>query len=324
MFLNNKNDENNQNNCNKNKKLNKDNFIKINIVNRKETVKFDLLKDKIIYNENPIEEYDETIMKNLFLDEIKNRANYKNLLEIFSEKDNMCRISSLNHLLLICEKFKFRQETFYLTINLFDRYLQYLKLSKKLVNIDLILMTCIFISSKYEEIYPPFLDEYSQFFNFSKNEILKQEYNILDNLHFELHICSPYLFLTKFFNTMEKTEPIKILHGAQFFLDLCLISLEFCIYKPSLQASICLYLSKKIINNNTIYKTILWSSDNQSITGYSETEIKKYLKIPLKLIKNFFNNNIVKDFTKTALYTKYSSNKYSNVANMKNLYLQKF
>jgi hypothetical protein len=320
LFLKNKNDENNQNNCNKNK--NKDISNKINILNRKEKVKFDLLKDKIISNENPLEEYDEIIMKNLFLDEIKNRANYKNLLEIFSEKDNIYRISSLNLLILICQKFKFRQETFYLTINIFDRYLQYLKLSKKLVNIDLILMACIFISSKYEEIYPPFLDEYSQFFNFSKNEILKQEYNILDNLHFELHICSPYLFLTKFFNKMEKNEPIQILHMAQFFLDLCLISLEFCIYKPSFQASICLYLSKAIMNN-TIYKKLLWSSDNEYVTGYSEAEIKKNLKIPLKLIKNFFTNNIVKDFTKTALYTKYSSNKYSNVANMKNLFLQK-
>jgi hypothetical protein len=322
LFLKNKNDENNQNNCNKNKNKNKDISNKINVLNRKEKVKFDLLKDKIIYNENPLEEYDEIIMKNLFLDEIKNRANYKNLLEIFSEKDNIYRISSLNLLILICQKFKFRQETFYLTINIFDRYLQYLKLSKKLVNIDLILMACIFISSKYEEIYPPFLDEYSQFFNFSKNEILKQEYNILDNLHFELHICSPYLFLTKFFNKMEKNEPIQILHGAQFFLDLCLISLEFCIYKPSFQASICLYLSKAIMNN-TIYKKLLWSSDNEYATGYSEAEIKKNLKIPLKLIKNFFTNNIVKDFTKTALYTKYSSNKYSNVANMKNLFLQK-
>lgn len=315
LVLKNKNDENSQNNCNDNKKQNNDIILKKNDIKRNEGVKIELIKNEISYNKNPLEEYDELIMKNLFIDEIKNRADYKKLSLNFSEKDNINRFSCLNLLIIICEKFGFRQETFYLTINIFDRYLQYLKLSKKLetININLILLTCIFIASKYEVIYPPFLYEYSEFFHFSKDEILKTEYNILNTLNFELHICSPYLFLTKFFNTMEKNESIQVLYGAQFILDLCLISLEFCIYKPSLQASICLYLSKKIINNR-IYKKLLWSHNNEYITGYSENEIKKNLKIPLKLIKDFFTNYIIKDFTKTALYKKFSSPKYSNIA----------
>ena len=287
-------------------------------------VKYELMKDKDkIYNKNPIEEYDELIMKNLYIDEINNRADYKKLSEILSEKDIIYRFSCINTTISLCEKFEFRQETFYLTINLFDRYLQYLKLSKKLdsiKNIKLIFLACIFITSKYEEIYPPFLDEYSDFFVFSNNEILKIEHDILKTIKFELHICSPYLFLTKFFNKMEKNETIQIFHGAQFILDLCLISLEFCAYKPSFQAAICLYLSKKFINNN-IYKKILWCADNEYNTGYSEDAIKNNLIIPLKIIKEYFSNHMIKDITKTALFKKYSSYKYSNVLNiLKNLF----
>ena len=276
----------------------------------------DIKKEKPIYNENPIEEYDEFIMKNLFIEENNNRPDYKKIAEIFSEEDKAYRFSCFNLLINLSETFEFREETIYLTINLFDRYVLYLKLTNQL-NINkykIILLACIFIASKYEEIYPPVLDDYLEIFLFSKEEILKTEYRILQYTDFELHICSPYLFLTKFFDATEKKEEKKILYGAQFILDLCTISPEFCIFKPSLQAILCLYLSKKILGNR-IYKKKLWTAENECITGYSEEEIKKNLKIPLKIMKDFFSGNFIKDVNKIALFKKYSNNKYSDVTN---------
>ena len=302
-------DGNNQNNLKENK------IQKIIGYNKKcnqRGSKFDKIKEK----PEPIKEYDEEIMKNLFLDEIKNRADYKVLSEIISEKENNFRISCINSFIFICEKFRLRQETFYLAINLFDRYLQYLKTSKILDinNIKLIILSCIFIASKYEEIYPPYLEDYSKYFFFREEEIFKIEYNILNVTNFELHICSPYLFLTKFFNTMEKYETKLILYGGQFILDICLLSIDFCRYKPSLQASISLYLAKFFLIKKE-YKIQIWSAENEYITGYSENEIKNYLKIPLKQIKAFFSNNaILKGITNNPLYLKYNSNKYLNVA----------
>ena len=256
-------------------------------------------------------------MKNLFIEEINNRPDYKKIVEIFSDDDKACRFSCLNLLINLSETFEFRQETIYLTINMFDRYVLHLKLTNQLnINkLKVILLACIFIASKYEEIYPPILDDYLEIFLFSKEEILKIEYSILQYTNFELHICSPYLFLTKFFEATGKNEEEKILHGAQFILDLCIISIEFCIFKPSLQATLSLYLSKKFINNK-IYKKKLWTIENEYVTGYSEDEIKKNLKIPLKILKEFFNGNFIKDFNKVALFKKYSRNKYSEVANV--------
>ena len=287
------------------------------ILKKKEISILDINKEKQKYNNNPIEEYDEIIMKNLFIEEINNRPNYKKIVESFSNDDKTCRFSCLDLLLNLSETFKFRQETIYLTINLFDRYTLYLKLTNQL-NISKfrdILLACIFIASKYEEIYPPVLDDYLEIFYFSKEEILNIEYRILQYTNFELHICSPYLFLTKFFDATEKSEQKKILHGAQFILDLCTISLDFCIFKPSLQAALCLYLSKKLINNR-IYKKKMWTDENQCMTGYSEEEIKKNLKMPLKIMKEFFNGNLIKEYNKIALFKKYSTNKYSEVINI--------
>ena len=318
--LRNKNDENRPNNNFPNKNQKKDiakNNNKSFILIKKEISLLDIKKEKPIYNKNPIEEYDEVIMKNLFIEEINNRPDYKKIVEIFSDDDKASRFSCLNLLINLSETFEFRQETIYLTINMFDRYVLHLKLTNQLNSnkLKVILLACIFIASKYEEIYPPVLDDYLEIFLFSKEEILKIEYSILQYTNFELHICSPYLFLTKFFEAIGKNEEKKILHGAQFILDLCIISIEFCIFKPSLQATLSLYLSKKFINNR-IYKKKLWTIENEYVTGYSEDEIKKNLKIPLKILKEFFNGNFIKDFNKVALFKKYSSNKYSEVANV--------
>ena len=92
-------------------------------------------------------------------------------------------------------------------------------------------------------------------------------------------------------------------------------SLDFCLYKPSFQAAISLYLSKIFINNSLIYKVKLWTNEDKYATGYSEEEIKRNLKIALNIIKQFFSGNIIKDITKTALFKKYKNIKYLEVAN---------
>ena len=135
----------------------------------------------------------------------------------------------------------------------------------------------------------------------------------MSTINFELHICSPYLFLTKFFHSNSKIENTEILYLAQFILDLSSLSLEFCAYKPSFQASICLYLSRYIYYK---YKIGVkpWTKDDEFTTGYSENEIKKNIKLSCVKIKEFYNGNLAKDFIKSAIYKKYSSDKYLSVA----------
>lgn len=327
MFLlkNRSNNENNNNNCQfqniktNEKKIKKKENNKKNNIKKISVKELDLINNfKVEYKINPIEEYDELIMKNLFIEEINNRPDYIQLFDLIKQnKNTIKRYPYINLALSICETFDLREETFYLSINLFDRYIQDLNISKKLyiINTKLIMLTCVFISSKYEEIYPPLIEDYLKLFNtFSQNELLDLENDILSKLNFDLHTCSPYLFLTKFFTYIENKENSIILHGAQFILDLCLISPDFCIFKPSFQAVICLYMSKRIFSNNKDNNNFLWTSQNEFNTGYSENKIKQNLKIPVQIIKDFFSGKIFKDYSKTALFKKYTNLKYSNVA----------
>ena len=324
--LNLNNDENKENKINLNNNYfiknngnkipeNKNKIFKKNLIKRKE-----INSSKTEFRNNPLDEYDDLIMKNLFLDEIKNRPNYNQINQLFSKKDLEIRITCINLIISISENFNFKQETIYLTINIFDRCFPQIKVNNNLDKIKIFVLSCIFIASKYEEIYPPFLEDYLDLLNFSKEEIFKLENFILDKINFELHICSPYLFLTKFFYSNSKKEKTDILYLAQLILDISTISIEFCEHNPSFQAVICLYLSRYIYykNKNEIK---LWTKDDEFMTGYSELEIKKNAKFTYTKIKEFFSGILVKDYTITGIYKKYNSDKYLNIAKiLRNLF----
>jgi hypothetical protein len=121
-----------------------------------------------------------------------------------------------------------------------------------------------------------------------------------------------FIFISdKIFFYLENNEQSKIFHGAQFILDACQFSPNFCLLKPSFQAAICLYLSKKIFSYNTIYKGNIWTNENGLYTRVSENEIKKILKLSIKIIKDLFSDQ---DYQKTTIFKKYSNSKYSNIS----------
>ena len=285
---------------------------------------------EIKYNDNPIEEYEEEIMNNLFHEEMKNRPIYS-LFPGPLEKNNndlnltyMKRFSFINLFLSFQHELILKQETLYLALNLFDRYIQKLN-SQKIIAGDKnkIAITCLFIASKYEEIYAPYLNEFLQIFRlkYLKSEIYETEDEILSALNFEVLTIYPITFLKKFclynleaLNEKEKSDMELSYNGAQFFMEICLIEPKFCELKPSLQAAICLYLSRKFLLFKNGHGKI-WNYDLVFRTNYSETNIKKNIKVAVNTIKNFFGNVYTKNFTALPLYIKYCNNEYSKVAN---------
>ena len=285
---------------------------------------------KIIYYENPIDEYEEEIMKYLFNEETKNRPIYS-LFPAPNDKNvnkfnlsYMKRFSFINLFISFQHELLLKQETLYLTINLFDRYIQKLN-SQGIITEDLnkIAVTCLFIASKYEEIYAPYLREFLQIFKlkYIKREIFLKEDEILSALNFEVLTIYPITFLKKFclydiedLDKKEKTDMELCYNGAQFFLELCLIEPEFCLLKPSLQAAICLYLARKyLLFKNGNGK--IWNFDLTFRTNYSENNIKKNIKIAVKTINNFFKNVYTKNFMALPLYLKYCRVDYLKIAN---------
>ena len=290
----------------------------------------DAIDNSIKYNENPIEEYEEEIMKNLFHEETKNRPIYSLFPDQMKKNVNkfnlsyMKRFSFINLFISFQHELCLKQETFYLTLNIFDRYIQKLN-SLEIISDDLnkIAVACLFIASKYEEIYAPYLKEFLQLFKlkYSKREIFLAEDEILSSLNFDILNVYPITFLKKFclydikdLNHKEKSDMELCFNGAQFFLEICLIEPKFCELKPSLQAAISLYLARKFLlfkNGNGK----IWNYELIFRTNYSENNIIKYIKIAVETIKNFFGNVYTKNFMALPLYMKYCSVDYLRVAN---------
>ena len=325
----------------KDSKINKPSKSKINLLIKKinkididkteeEKKNSDISNNKIKYYENPIEEYEEEIMKYLFNEENKNRPIYSLFPTPMDKNDNklnltyMKRFSFINLFISFQHELCLKQETLFLTINLFDRYIQ--KMNSQgiiLSDINKIAVTCLFIASKYEEIYAPYLKEFLQIFKlkYTKREIFCKEDEILSVLNFDVLNIYSILFLKKYclynikdLNKKEKSEMELCYNGAQFFLEICLIEPKFCELKPSLQAAMCLYLARKFLlfkNGNGK----IWNFDLVFRTNYSENNIKKNIKTAVKTIKNFFGNVYTKNFMALPLYLKYCSFDYLRVAN---------
>ena len=263
-------------------------------------------------------------MSHLFTEENINRPNYS-LFPSFKENDNIItylkRFSFINLFIQFQRELKLKQETLYLCINLFDRYTEKLRKEKKILrDFNLIAITCLFISSKYEEMYPPYLIEFIDIFRikFPEKTIFLKEEEILSALDFQLSTISPLFFLKLYcqYNTTSENNKIEnevnlCFCGAQFFLEICQIEPKFCELKPSLQAAICLYLSRKFLMN---YCYRIWTFELAFKTNYSEIQIKKNIKIAVNTINNFFGNVYTKNFMAIPLYIKYNTHDYSRVS----------
>lgn len=89
-------------------------------------------------------------------------------------------------------------ETLYVTIGIIDRYLS--KVTIKKSQLHLLGVTALLIATKYEEIYPPDLKDLLSVSEnkFTKEEVLKMEFIILQTLEFNFFAPSSLRFLERY------------------------------------------------------------------------------------------------------------------------------
>ena len=95
-------------------------------------------------------------------------------------------------------KFKLMPETLFCTISIIDRFLS--KVSIKKLELHLLGVTALLISTKYEEIYAPELKDLLTVSEnkFTKDEVLKMETKILTALEFNFLAPSSLRYLERY------------------------------------------------------------------------------------------------------------------------------
>lgn len=161
----------------------------------------------------------------------------------------------------IHNQFNLKCETLYLTLKIFDNHIvnsgahpEFIYQLQQNDFLRLIASTCIFISSKYEEIYPPSIKDLLVMFNFNKMAILEYEGKVMNSIQFNLTMPSSYSFLECYFLN-DETLDLNQKCLSNFLLHLSLHDSRHIIVQPSKISAASILVVKKLhdIQNDNVW-----------------------------------------------------------------------
>ena len=284
--------------------------------NQKKITSFISLKNKnnesTSYIEALLKEYGIDIFNEMKSNEKINICNYttaEKLFELQNKKyfNEKIRCFIFHWLLVNNQKWKLKEESVYLAMNIMDRYVSKVKITNN--EYQLIAITSYFIATKYEDIYPPNLNTLLRLCKngYSNDEVLETEYKILKELKFDILYNSSYKFL-KFLFTVSNYQDLKIFYLAQFLLELGIESIEFLSHSPCSRAVSALLVAKKLMSIKGNYNSIKFFYD------YDEVEINNIQKKFVGILKKIYESKDKKE--KGIIFEKFNKKQYMFVASL--------
>lgn len=166
-------------------------------------------------------------------------------------------------------KFRLLPETLYVTISTVDRYLS--KVCIKKSQLHMLGVASLLIATKYEEIYPPELKDLLAVSEnkFTKEEVLKLEFEILSTLEFDFFVPSILRFLQRYRKLSNTASDDQIFFFAQYLSEISLLDAFFLKHKPSELAAAAFILSAR-----SLKKINSWNSEMERWTGFKEKDLK--------------------------------------------------
>ncbi|KAL4467064.1 hypothetical protein ABPG74_010661 [Tetrahymena malaccensis] len=201
----------------------------------------------------------------------------------------------------IHRKCKLLPETLFITVNLIDRFLDRATCSRE--NLQLVGVTALFIASKYEEIYPPNLNDFVEATQkaYRKNDVLQMEGSIICALNFNLTVPTSLRFLERY-GRVDKLDK-KSFDMSLYILQLCLVEYKFVKYSESLKACAAIYLTNKLFKKN-----ICWSDVLSGHSQHTEQQIRPCALEMCMLLQSASTNQT------QAVRRKFLSSEFSEVA----------
>lgn len=139
------------------------------------------------------------------------------------------------------EEYKLSSQTLFLAVNYIDRLLGIRAVNRH--KLQLVGITCMLVAAKYEEIYPPTIQEFVYISDntYSKKDVLNMESILLTSLQFNLSAPTPWEFARGFCNSASIGDRPKFL--ANFFAELFMMFPCSLKYRPSIVAASAVFLA---------------------------------------------------------------------------------
>jgi len=137
--------------------------------------------------------------------------------------------------------FRLLPETFYLAVNLLDRFCSKERITKD--RYQLLGTGCLLVAAKYEELFPPRIERFVRVGAgaFTKKHLLEMEKVILSVLDYYLTVVTPFQFLKRFLMCACADENTQFL--ACYFAEICSVHYEMVKYKASDVAAACVHMA---------------------------------------------------------------------------------
>ncbi|XP_036106241.1 cyclin-A1 [Molossus molossus] len=217
-----------------------------------------------------VTEYAEEIHQYLREAEVRHRPKAHYMRKQPDITDGMRRIL-VDWLVEVGEEYQLRAETLYLAVNFLDRFLSCMSVLRG--KLQLVGTAAILLASKYEEIYPPEVDEFVYITDdtYTKRQLLRMEHLLLKVLAFDLTVPTTNQFLLQYIRRQGvcvRTENL-----AKYVAELSLLEADpFLRYLPSLIAAAAYCLANYTVNRH------FWPDTLAAFTGYTLREIAPCLR----------------------------------------------
>lgn len=199
-------------------------------------------------------------------------------MELQPHINSRMRAILVDWLLDVHQKFRMVPETLYLTINIIDRFLSKAEITRD--RLQLVGVTALLLGSKYEEIYPPTLQELVSICDGAcdDSQILKMEETILVALKYNVTIPSAHIFLVRFLKAAHGSR--KIVQFSCYILDSTLTDYKLLKYLPSQIAGAAVMIARMKCGRNA------WSPTLVKYTNYFEEDIIPVAQDIVKAMNN--------------------------------------
>ena len=250
---------------------------------------------------------------------------YVHLVKPFMEQqvdiNKKTRSIVVDWLIEVHHTFQLQPLTLWLTVNIMDRYLMCVH-SKMRSELQLIGFAAMFISCKYEEIFPPFLKEFYCVCiaesSYARKDILEMERQILVTLNYDIFVPTGYHFLVRYLQSINATE--NLVHLASYYAERNLQEYDSLSFAPHRMAATALfaalYQREEFVGNVPVdvHDMKKFWGPLEIETGYSADVLLSYARVMVKHVSEEPETTSKRHLT--ACKKKYSSAKYMSVSNL--------
>jgi len=218
-----------------------------------------------------------------------------------SDITDRMRAILVDWMIAVTTKFRLLPETLFLSVNIIDRFLEKETVARQ--QLQLVSVSAMLIASKYEEIYPPELNDFVYITDnsYTREDILDMESLILRVLDWNITVATPLHFLRRF--SKAARSDWKTHNLSKYLIEVPLLDIKMLKYLPSEIAAASVFIGRTMLHYNPV-----WTPTLEHYTGYSEAEVRACVCDLNELVKKLPRSNY------KAIRRKYASTKFGEVS----------